>query len=111
MSGWDILVDVFDEKRISIDSTNVFRDRELILTLPGARYNTKNHRFLAPLTWSTCVAVRGIFGERLQIGEALASWAWKERNERIDPAIQMRQAFNIEGDDSPEAEVIRSWRK
>ena len=99
MSEWDIKVDIFDKKRISIDSTNVFRDRELILTLPGARYDTKNHRFLAPLTWATCVAVRGIFGERLQIGESLASWAWDERNTRIDPAIKLRQAWDAEGDD------------
>lgn len=110
MSGYDITLSVHDETRVLIESSNVFRDKELILTLPGARYNTREHKFLAPLTWATCVAMRGIFGDRLLIQEDLANWAWTERNERIDPAIVLREAWGIDDNDSELSAIVKSWR-
>ena len=95
---------------IEIISEQPFRDKPLIVLLPGAKYNIAQHRWLAPLTWAACRQLRGIFGDRLVIGPKLEAWAWEERNSRVGPAMALRAAWDIEDDDSPEAEVLKSWR-
>ena len=94
----DVLIDVYDERRIVITSDNVFRDKELIMQLPGCRYETKEHRFLAPLTWATCVAMRGIFGSRLSVGSKLIEWAQREHAERVSPSLELRASVEANGD-------------
>lgn len=110
MDEFQVLVDVYDADRILITSSNPFRDKELIKMLPGASYDLKEHRWFAPLTWPVCLQLRGIFGNRLLIGDKLIEWAQNERATRVDPAIKSRLAFALDDNDhSPEAEVIRSW--
>lgn len=95
---YGLTLDVYDADRVVITSDNPFRDKELIKTLPGASYNIHEHRWFAPLTWATCVTMRGIFGERLIVGDKLQEWAWAEHENRIGPAMQLRQAWDAEGD-------------
>lgn len=99
MDDYSVKVDVYDDTRILITSSNPFRDKELIKTLPGAKYNIHEHRWFAPLTWTVCLQLRGIFGDRLAIGDDLIKWAQAERVNRVDPAIELRQAWDAEGDE------------
>lgn len=98
MDDFQVKVDVYDDTRILITSSNPFRDKELIKMLPGARYDIHEHRWFAPLTWTVCLQLRGIFGDRLVIGEDLIKWAQNERATRVDPAIALRHAWDAEGD-------------
>jgi SNF2 family DNA or RNA helicase len=94
-----VVVDVYDVSRVVITSDNPMRDKDLIRSLPGSSYDLKAHRWTAPLTWATCRALRGIFDERLIIGEALASWAANELATRITPSIALREAYSADGDE------------
>lgn len=94
-----VVIDVFDDNRISVNSDQPFRDKELINSLPGASYDLKEHRWLAPLTWAACVTMRGIFDDRLVVGDKLAQWSWNEYESRIKPALELRQAWDAEGTD------------
>ena len=105
-----ITVDTLDESHVVITSDFPMRDKELIMSLPGARYDAKEYRYIAPLTWATCRTLRGIFGDHLKVGESLNAWAWLERNTRVDPARAMREAFNIDDDDSENAKIVENWR-
>lgn len=92
-----VLVEVYDDRRILITSGDPFRDKELIKMLPGARYDVHEHRWFAPLTWPTCLQLRGVFGDRLQIGPGLVEWSNSEWNNRVQPAMELRAAWDTEG--------------
>lgn len=98
MDDFSVSIDVFDDTRVLISSANPFRDKELIKTLPGATYDVHAHRWFAPLTWTTCLQLRGVFGQRLNIGQSLIDWANAERANRVDPALELRAAWDAEGD-------------
>lgn len=86
-------------------------DRFLIKQLPGSSYRTEDRLWRAPLSWATCVILRGLFKHELQLGEELVSWARRERRDRVDEANRLRLKLQLDDDDhSPVAEVIRSWR-
>jgi len=91
-------MELTDDNRIVIESDYPLRDRELIKSLPGSKYDLSTHRFYAPVTWASCRAMRGLFGDNLVIGEKLQQWAWHERQTRVDPAKQLRMAWDAEGD-------------
>jgi SNF2 family DNA or RNA helicase len=78
---------------IKIETT--YQDRHLMTQLPGGRFNRQLNAWLAPLSWATCVTLRGLFGEHLQIGEDLQKWAWDTRNARIEPAYRIRNLLEL----------------
>lgn len=75
------------------------RDREMLRFLPGSSYDVRRHIWTAPLTWATCVAMRGMFGDNLTVGPDLAEWVQHAYTTRIEPAMRLRQAWDAEGDD------------
>ncbi len=66
-----------------------YRDRDLVRSVPGAKW-IRDRLWRVPCTWAVCLAMRGVFGERLEIGEALEKWAWDELRGRVEPAIEAR---------------------
>jgi SNF2 family DNA or RNA helicase len=84
--------------RILITTDHDLRDRDLIKQLCGASYDMKLYRWTAPLTWATCRALRGTFGDQLTIADDLADWAWDLRKNVIDPALALRTAMEASGD-------------
>lgn len=101
-------ISIDEEGLVNIQTNYV--DRFRIKELPGATYNGTTWR--APLTWSTCVTLRGLFGSELTIGPDLTRWAYGERETRIVPATKLRLATEIPQEfiDTPAAKVIISWR-
>lgn len=88
-----------------------YQDRFLIKQLPGVRYDSDTRTWTAPLTWATCIQLRGLFGKELELSKELADWGWNERNTRIEPAMALRTAMELSDDDqSEEAKIVRSWR-
>lgn len=82
-----------------------YHERHLVQQVPGARYDKRAGHWTAPLSWPTCVILRGLFGERLEIGSNLAEWSWRIYRARIEPALQLRHAMELSPDD-PVAQAI-----
>lgn len=72
-----------------------FREKDLVKQVPGVRYDRQADVWYAPLSWGTCVTLRGVFKERLEIGPSLEEWAWEEYNNRILPTEQLRQLRRV----------------
>jgi SNF2 family DNA or RNA helicase len=69
-----------------------YRDRDLIRQVPGARQVLgRISGWRVPLSWVSSLALRGIFGDRLEIGPAFGEWAWREYSERVEPATTARE--------------------
>lgn len=84
-----------DGSKIVIET--LFREKDRIKQLPGATWNHKLSAWQAPLTWGTCVTLRGIFGNSLEIEEDLTLWAKHELETRVAPANALREALDAPG--------------
>jgi SNF2 family DNA or RNA helicase len=69
-----------------------WEEKDLIKQLPGCHWDGEGKFWHAPLTWATCVVLRGIFGSGLDVGPSLNTWAWNERHTRVDPVMSIREA-------------------
>lgn len=71
------------------------RDRELIRMVPGTSWDRNRSQgntsvWTVPLSWGPCVALRGVFGDRLEVGPQLAAWANDVYREQVYPALMLR---------------------
>lgn len=76
-----------------------FRQKELIKSVPGARWDRDLSKWTVPLSWSSCVALRTTFKDDLTIGTDLTAWASDYRTRVHDPSMGLRDALTAEGDD------------
>jgi SNF2 family DNA or RNA helicase len=74
-----------------------WNERELIKLVPGARWDPVNKFWHMPLTWTSCVVLRGVFAEKLVVGGDLNDWAWLQRP-RIERLMAMRNLTKLPGD-------------
>lgn len=86
-------IDETDGQRVTI--VTAFADRHLMRELPGATYVGGAWR--APLSWPTCVTLRGLFGDGLVVGELLAAWARGLRAGSLDRALAVRELLDPDG--------------
>lgn len=82
-----------------------YHERHLIQQVPGSRYIKESGCWTAPLSWATCIILRGIFKEDFRAGPDLASWSWEMYRQRIEPAMNLRDAMKLD-DDDPVAKII-----
>lgn len=82
-----------------------YHERHLVQQVPGARYDKSAGYWTVPLTWASCVALRGLFEQQLEIGTDLAEWSWQIFRARIGPALALRNAMELSPDD-PVAKII-----
>ncbi len=66
--------------------------------VPGAVYHEDAY-WSYPLSWASCVALREVLGDELEVGEELVAWARQEQ-ERAAAATAARA-----GEDGPEFEI------
>ena len=81
-----------------ISVTTEYRDREAIKQVPGFNWNAAGH-WQGPLSWASCKALRGIFGDRLTVGPDLVEWAQNEVDNRVMPSLALREALDAPGDE------------
>lgn len=82
-----------DGSLVEIQTT--WNEKELVRQLPGVRWGPVlglAEHWYAPLTWATCVTLRGIFGQTITVSDRLNQWAWEERQGRVDPLTTIRLA-------------------
>jgi hypothetical protein len=77
-------------------SLTEYRDADLIRAVPGSRWDRANRVWTVPLSWASCLTMRGLFRDRLEIGPELERWAWAHRCGVIAPALRLRT--ELEGD-------------
>lgn len=94
-------------------------EKDTIKAVAGARWNAEQRVWRVPLSWASCLALRGLFGSNLTLGQALVDWGFRERAERVDPCLRIREAVSLDQlqdllDSHPTArayaEQIISWR-
>jgi SNF2 family DNA or RNA helicase len=86
-----------DKKHILL--TTDWRYKELCKSLPGASWSPKDQVWRAPLSWTTCLALRSTFRDGLTVGPALTEWATNELNTRINPSNAFRELETADGDE------------
>ncbi len=86
-----------DKKHILL--TTDWRYKELCKSLPGASWSPKDQVWRAPLSWTTCLALRSTFRDGLTIGPNLTEWATNELNTRITPSNALRELESADGDE------------
>lgn len=64
-------------------------EKELIKLIPGSRWDPDGKRWTLPLSWASCLQLRGVFTD-LTVGPELTSWSWREFVERVQPATDLR---------------------
>jgi len=83
--------------RITVETE--YRDKDLIRGIPGSKFDGASRMWSVPLTWAHCLQLRGVFGERLELGPELEAWGYRELNERVAPAMLARDyAMDPESD-------------
>lgn len=76
-----------------------WRWKELCKSIPGSSWNRQDNVWRIPLSWSGCLALRSTFGDQLTIEPNLESWAFEQLNNRIQPALELREAMEHDGDE------------
>jgi SNF2 family DNA or RNA helicase len=84
--------------RIALDSP--FTAKDLIRTLPGARWSKDEGVWSVPLAWTSCLALRDVFGEDLIVNDDLSKWAWAKKRDVIDPAMVLRETLEYSAGDT-----------
>ena len=80
---------------------NIFaewRFKEVCQKIPGSTWSRSDQVWTVPLSWSSCLALRSSFQDKLEIGPELANWASNELATRINPALELRDLEEYEGD-------------
>lgn len=75
-----------------------FVERELIKQVPGFTWDAQGKFWKGPLSWGTCQAMRGVFGQRLVVGPALLDWANAYYRDHVWPCLWLREQTDGEGD-------------
>lgn len=94
--------------RISLETE--FRDKDLVRSIPGSKFDGASRMWSVPLTWASCRAMRGLFRERLEIGSDLMAWA-SVQAEHVGTILTKRErALDVEADAEGD-ERLRSYQR
>lgn len=87
------------------------RDKLLVRSVPGRKYDLNKRVWWIPISWSSCIALRGVFGESLVVGPKLGAWAQTEVEQRVRPAMALREQLDLEDDDEPVLKGLYPFQK
>lgn len=82
---------ILDTEKNRIVLKTLWRERELCKQA-GAKYDENIRDWTMPLSWASCVILRGVWGSDLEIDDRLNAWAAHELDTRIDPCLELRHA-------------------
>jgi SNF2 family DNA or RNA helicase len=68
-----------------------WRERDLCKAA-ACRWDPDTKTWWTNLSWATCVMLRGVFADNLEISQELSDWAGREINSRIEPCLRLRQS-------------------
>lgn len=85
-----------------------FTEKDMIRQVPGFTWDPEGKVWHGPLSWGSCQTLRGVFGQRLQVGPALNAWATAEHERRIAPCMALRELTSIDSQ-RPVQEALDRW--
>jgi SNF2 family DNA or RNA helicase len=94
-----IEADVHPTRDDRIALVSPYTAKDLIRTIPGARWSKEDATWSVPLAWSACLALRDVFGDDLIVFDDLSKWAWEHKRNVVDPAMALRETMDAEGDE------------
>ena len=71
------------------------RDRDRVKEIPGSQWDKETNMWSLPLSWGSCVAMRGVFGPDLVVGATLSQWATEHKATKIDPAMSLKPSMEV----------------
>jgi SNF2 family DNA or RNA helicase len=95
-----IEADLHPRREDRIILTSPYTAKDLVRTIPGARWSKDDNKWSVPLAWTACLAMRAVFGEDLIVHDDLSKWAWARKRDVIDPAMALRELVEMDGDES-----------
>lgn len=87
------------DDRIRVDA--MLREKDLVKQVPGSRYDRHEDCWYVPLSWGACQALRGVFGDTIEIGDELRTWAWEWYETKVRPALELRQKITLDRECEP----------
>jgi SNF2 family DNA or RNA helicase len=93
LESWSPLVPTAELDGNHIVVTTTYTDRDRMLLIPGSAYR-RDGLWNLPVSWASCVVLRGVFGSELKLGPGLIQWAKLERG-RIERAYELREALEL----------------
>lgn len=87
------------------DVTCTWSERELIKTIPGAKWDSERKVWHVAQTWSACMQLRGTFGPRLTISPEVNEWAWARKKE-----VEQAKAWRNVIDPGTEVPGLFPWQ-
>lgn len=88
-----------------------WNQKSLVKQIPGSRWDAQGKCWTLPTSWASLITLRGVFKDDLSVGERLTAWSWDYYNQRVAPALELRQALTPVDDGSKEYAVIKSWQR
>lgn len=99
-------------KDFQIQVQTTYTEKDLMVQIPGARWDRVDKMWKISLTWAACQQLRGLFGDNLMVGPLLAQWAWMAYNDAIAPAMRIRAELELVLDGSDgNLEQVGDWLK
>jgi SNF2 family DNA or RNA helicase len=97
-----------DGDRILVQTT--WSEKDVVRQVPGARWNAHAKVWHTPLSWASCLILRGVFGPDLNIGPALDAWAAEEIRTRVAPANALRLRHVLDFDEELRDPRLRQFQ-
>ena len=89
--------DVIDGGRIVVQTHWLEKDQ--VKLIPGVRWDANLRIWHLPLSWAAGVQLRGVFGTKLTYGDELRGWAARERADRVEPSLKLRDVTRFDDPD------------
>lgn len=80
--------EILNDKTISIQTQ--WTEKELIKQVPGVAWNSREKIWTVPLSWGSCITLRGIFLDQFNVGPKLTKWSWDKFNSHVKPLMNLR---------------------
>lgn len=92
----------YDSQTNTFTVKTTWNDKELIQSIPGAKWDANASIWRTPATWASLVTLRGVFHDRLTLGPLAHQRGWDIRQARVDPALLKRAEIEPDPfDDTP----------
>lgn len=92
----------YDSRSDTFTVATLWNEKELIQSIPGAKWDAGASTWRVPGTWSSLVTLRGVFSDRLSLGDTAHRRGWDIRRGRVDPALLKRSEIEPDPlDDTP----------
>lgn len=75
-------------------------EADAVMAIPGSRWRKHDDpQYSVGLTFTACIQLRGVFGDRLSVGPELAQWSVDQLTSRVAPSLAERLSTDYEHGD------------